>query len=104
MWIPVVLSFVANLGIKTQWDVQYPYLVWLEWYQTLKAKYPSRINGMSPFSGTAFITTKAVVEDRLTKINRFFQDLVLDQFMMDTPEVVSWFRCQENIRHVKHIL
>ena len=59
---------------------------------------------MSPFSGTAFITTKAVVEDRLTKINRFFQDLVLDQFMMDTPEVVSWFRCQENIRHVKHIL
>lgn len=78
--------------------------MWLEWYQTLKSKYPSRIDEMSPFSGTAFITTKAVVEERLTKINRFFQDLVLDQFMMDTPEVVSWFRCQENIRCVKHIL
>lgn len=24
--------------------------------------------------------------------------------MMETPEVVSWFRCQENIRRAKHIL
>ena len=24
--------------------------------------------------------------------------------MMETPEVVSWFRCQEHIRRVKHIL
>lgn len=35
---------------------------------------------------------------------RFFQDLVQDRFMMETPEVVSWFRCQENIRKAKHIL
>lgn len=57
--------------MKAQWDVQYPYLVWLEWYQTLKGKYPSHINLMAPFSGTAFMTTKAVVEERLTKINEF---------------------------------
>ena len=61
---------LENLGIKTQWDVQYPYLVWLEWYQTLKAKYPSRIDEMAPFSGTALMTTKAVIEERLLKINR----------------------------------
>jgi hypothetical protein len=35
---------------------------------------------------------------------RFFQDLVQDKYMMETPEVVSWFRCQENIRIIKHIL
>lgn len=61
---------IENLGIKTQWDVQYPYLVWLEWYQTLKAKYPSRIDEMAPFTGTALMTTKAVIEERLLKINR----------------------------------
>lgn len=32
---------------------------------------------------------------------RFFQDLVQDKFMMETPEVVSWFRCQEYIRMAK---
>lgn len=64
-------THVENLGIKTQWDVQYPYLVWLEWYQTLKAKYPARIDEMAPFSGTALMTTKAVIEERLLKINRF---------------------------------
>lgn len=55
--------------LRAEWDVQYPYLVWLEWYRTLKAKYPSRIENMAPFSGTALMTTKAVVEERLTKIN-----------------------------------
>lgn len=34
-------------------------------------------------------------------IDRFFQDLVQDSFMMETPEVVCWFRCQENIRLAK---
>ena len=55
--------------MKDQWDVQYPYLVWLEWYNLLKSKYPSRINAMSPFSGTALMTTARVVEKRLTMIN-----------------------------------
>ena len=63
-------SHLANLGLKTQWNVQYPYLSWLDWYQLLKSKYPSRINAMSPFSGTAFMTTNAVVRERLTKINK----------------------------------
>ena len=63
-------SRLANLGLKTQWNVQYPYLSWLDWYQLLKSKYPSRINAMSPFSGTAFMTTNAVVKERLTKINK----------------------------------
>ena len=66
--ITIGLGIALN-SLKTQWDVQYPYLVWLEWYQTLKAKYPSYINEMAPFTGTAFMTTKAVVEERLTKIN-----------------------------------
>ena len=35
---------------------------------------------------------------------RFFQDLVQDSYMMEVPEVVSWFRCQEYIRRTKHIL
>ena len=61
---------LASLNLKTCWNVQYPYLAWLDWYQVLKAKYPSRINSMSPFSGTAFMTTNAVVKERLTKINR----------------------------------
>ena len=55
--------------LKTQWDVQYPYLVWLEWYKALQAKYPTKINQMAPFSGMALMTTKAVVEERLMKIN-----------------------------------
>ena len=91
----------CSLAMKAQWDVQYPYLVWLEWYNLLKSKYPSRINAMSPFSGTALMTTARVVEKRLTMINAFFQDLVQDNYMMDTPEVVSWFRCQEFIRRTK---
>ena len=33
--------------------------------------------------------------------NSFFQDLVQSRFMMETPEVVSWFRCQEYIRIAK---
>lgn len=60
---------VALYPLKTQWDVQYPYLVWLEWYKALQAKYPTKIREMAPFSGTALMTTKAVVEERLTKIN-----------------------------------
>lgn len=61
---------IAMHDVKAQWDVQYPYLVWLEWYNTLKTKYPSHIAAMAPFSGTAFMTTPAVVEERLTKINQ----------------------------------
>lgn len=60
---------VALYPLKTQWDVQYPYLVWLEWYKALQAKYPTKIREMAPFSGTTLMTTKAVVEERLTKIN-----------------------------------
>ena len=52
---------IAMHDVKAQWDVQYPYLVWLEWYNTLKTKYPSHIAAMAPFSGTAFMTTPAVV-------------------------------------------
>lgn len=59
----------GSLQMKAQWDVQYPYLVWLEWYNLLKSKYPTRISKMAPFPGTALMTTARVVEMRLTKIN-----------------------------------
>jgi hypothetical protein len=67
----IVFLVIEMMDLKTQWDVQYPYLVWLEWYRTLRSKYPERINDMAPFTGTALMTTKAVIEERLTKINAY---------------------------------
>lgn len=78
-------SPVVAYPLKTQWDVQYPYLVWLEWYKALQAKYPRKISEMSPFSGTALMTTRAVVEERLTKINAYGREGKGDEQILPGP-------------------
>ncbi|KAK8810600.1 hypothetical protein WA158_007175 [Blastocystis sp. Blastoise] len=87
--------------IQISWDVFYAYKEWYEWYCDIKAKYPANIAALPPFTGTAMITTKAVIEERLTKINIFLQELVKDRFLMNTIEVNNWLKWSENIRRAK---
>lgn len=71
--------------LKVSWDVAYPYKQWYQWYQLLYKKYYSHIKLLPPFPGTAFMTTQAVIDERLSKINEYDS-----LFEMASPPLVSY--------------